>query len=313
MAFSRNMSDAQRIAVYRQMTQENCDWFNDLKRLKLPIWKDATGGIHSLAAIKRLRIYKHGHRIPVIFSHELGQRDNADTIMQRGQAFVFDSDWIKTLEGSYSLPVRGKKDRITGALAVLRLNEPHGPLDWKDAKAIEENLETSKDIVPRSQLKAGQKRVLDLVEKIYHTCTSSLWSNTNPLNPLHGKLKIVGGRSKEDAGWTDGATYIAINVERYDKVVMQDLHKLVFLTLHELVHCALREESVTAHGHSIEFYKLYHDLTQDDYNVMHHCQYLMRKLEYESRKKVRDRRGLQMEPPPEPPAAGVLVEEAASV
>lgn len=87
------------------------------------------------------------------------------------------------------------------------------------------------------------------------------------LRPRYGEVnapyrfQIFLGESDSAEAWTDGSSYIAINIRVLDTILshpLRTLHKLFSLVEHESAH---QGDSVGA-GHDLEFYERFHDISQ---------------------------------------------------
>lgn len=97
----------------------------------------------------------------------------------------------------------------------------------------------------------------------------------------HHRRKIIIGDSFGTAdGWTDGATYIALDRHFVQKLSFSvgGFTELIALYLHEMSHT---QEDADLPDHSIEFYRRYHDLTRDAFPLM--LNHLWQRLPYLAR------------------------------
>lgn len=118
-----------------------------------------------------------------------------------------------------------------------------------------EAIKTSKDILEEKDLTLRQQltlKVLRRYEKDIRYLVNSFSS------PKSSKRKIVAGRSQVADGWTDGATYIAVEYEKLKlgQKGTQGFTNLALLLLHEYIHI---ESDLKTHSHNAVFYEIYHN------------------------------------------------------
>jgi len=78
-------------------------------------------------------------------------------------------------------------------------------------------------------------------------------------NPRLARRVVVLGQSDTAQAWTDGATFIAINIDQIRRMLENRRFlstPFLYLILHEYCH---RENDEQAHTHGPEFYRLFHD------------------------------------------------------
>lgn len=127
----------------------------------------------------------------------------------------------------------------------------------------EVSLISEKDL-PKETLRAWRpaKRALE-----GYACLCAGGSLYNDLRPAYGeankpyRFRIFCGRSSRAEAWTDGKSYIAIDVRQMESLPshpLQTLQKLFSLVEHEVAH---KGDSIGA-GHDLSFYERFHEINQ---------------------------------------------------
>lgn len=126
------------------------------------------------------------------------------------------------------------------------------------------------DLIDPAELGAAEQAVLDFLGRVYHyAARAASYTSPDPQERTTFRQHRVlrAGRSATAQGWTDGRSYIALNIEEVRAATRRTgggfngfcaLTRLYFVMLHELCHT---ERSSTA-LHDVTFYKHYHDASQ---------------------------------------------------
>lgn len=125
---------------------------------------------------------------------------------------------------------------------------------------LEKGFDTNHELIPADDWGLDEKVVVQLCDRLGHW-----FSNALEVAPR----RIVVGLSGSADGWTDGATYIALNrswLEKLEPGMVQDMVEIGSLLLHEYCH---DESDLASHTHSLEFYQRYHDAYSDLASFVH--------------------------------------------
>lgn len=85
------------------------------------------------------------------------------------------------------------------------------------------------------------------------------WRRADTIDPLCPKREVLIGKSDVAHMWTDGKTYIAVNIQLVNNLLNRNvtLSKFLSIFLHEYCH---DEEDKGGHVHSPDFFEEYHEL-----------------------------------------------------
>jgi len=87
----------------------------------------------------------------------------------------------------------------------------------------------------------------------------SMWNGTTYDN---AKRKIIAGQSETAKMWTDGKTFIAVDIETL-KLMRRGLWgcmEIIDIMIHEYIHTS---SDIDSHSHNFEFYEMFHNITID--------------------------------------------------
>lgn len=122
-----------------------------------------------------------------------------------------------------------------------------------DFEGLVQEMDGTHEILDDTSLEEEQKVVLNCLREINDQAAVLFESRKI-------RRKLVAGKSDQASAWTDGVSYIAINVRRL--WAMRDNHalRLIALLAHEYTH---NDPSSVDHDHDYEFYTRFHDALLD--------------------------------------------------
>lgn len=176
----------------------------------------------------------------------------ADKIMQAKKAVVFDKGVLDAWEVKPEQFVEHVLMRFTWRLGSLTEYIPLDELDMSDSKDY--RILNDNEITPR------EKMILQIIEYYGHVFSWKFRHHNEERTPR----KIRAGKSSCFAGWTDGMSYIALDIKeirsRAKAMTYAKWTELVRIVLHEYCHSS---PDTAAHTHDAHFYQLYHDMSRD--------------------------------------------------
>lgn len=218
----------------------------------LQLFQSTSGRFYSLKQLLRLR-----EEYPAVAVGDKWDM-RADKAMQMKLGFVLAKQTLESANCDSLKTLMEKLDALSVQLNLVhsyslktnRLNT------WpiKTLSQLDGELDHKYELLQDEDLKPLQLAILE-------TCRKASKNMAYGMN--RQERRIVMGRSKTANGWTDGETYIAINVD-YIKRHGGDVGlwaQLGFLLTHEYCHA---ERSNATHQHTPEFYEEFHDAVRGD-------------------------------------------------
>jgi len=176
----------------------------------------------------------------------------ADKVMQRKMALVLDNEVLD----QWGIQPEEFPELLGRWRYGLRKNVIYKPLDEIDMSEVNDHR-----ILNEEQLTPRERMVLEIIE-------SAQWSFRNifyDTNESREPRLIRAGESSTADGWTDGSSYIAINVGFLRNRIKRGLtwamwYEIAALVLHEYCHS---DSDTSSHSHDPHFYQLYHDTSTE--------------------------------------------------
>lgn len=245
------LTDEQRAVLSKQFITGEIEY---TKGRRLKLFKDVQGKTHSLGKLAKLK------ESITISSKDIAL---ADKVHNRKLAFVLD---LVVLE---NFGVDSLKSLFKGIKELKNKGDSFYKYDYsffnnledkliEDITIFNEQIKSHSEIIEDKNLTLKQKLVLEVLNK---NSTKIKDLVNKYLSPKTSIRKIVAGKSELADGWTDGKSYIAIEIDFIDESSkgVWGFTKLCNLILHEYIH---RFNSSKSHSHDAIFYEAYHLCSQ---------------------------------------------------
>jgi hypothetical protein len=176
----------------------------------------------------------------------------ADKIMQENRAVIFDEG---LLEQWQTTPIKFITD------VLYRFDARAGTyLDYVPLELLDATTEGDYRLLADKELTKRERVIMDVLDRSSWDVRRLLYSQ----NEIREPRILRAGQSNHAMGWTDGSSYIAINIDEIRKrakvLNWANWFSLARLMLHEYCHA---EPDTSAHSHDAHFYQLYHDASRD--------------------------------------------------
>lgn len=241
-----SLSDEERIALCRALASEG-NWG---KHRGSKIFVDTSGRGWSLNMLTRLRgTNKYETRPSGKIGYSFAAVGDvwADKIMQRMSGLVFDE---KMLEHLNTTPKEFFKFEYN-----LKSKFEYVPL-----MELAKSTNSEYHLVPEHQETKAEKRIIKALSTVQWDIIQTKSELLNLTDRWGRQRTIRIGMSDAANGWTDGSSYIALNRDfiKRQGTARAGLMTILNLFIHELCH---DDDDTGTHVHSVEFYKIYHDIT----------------------------------------------------
>jgi len=247
-----NLSHAERISVLLSF-DPGYSSFSKIRAQKL--FEDIQGKLWSINTIMRaansMTLLPCGS-LAVSFA-EAGDR-KADRLMEQRGGIVFDSSIFEALSD-------GGLD-----LAPEEFFKHFAPYHFADGvryvpfKKLVAGTKSTHSVIPDNALTAKELDFIAALSAVNHDIAQCGDDNHRYCREKVRALRV--GVSDTADGWTDGATYIAINRDFLKKNLCgrsEHFGNLVILLIHEYCH---DDDDAGTHVHGLEFYKKFHDIAR---------------------------------------------------
>lgn len=234
------LSDHEREFVAKQLADGTYD-AEDARDMRILF--DVTGRAWAPGTLEN---HLQRHSVPAVTVAPEGDF-KADTLMQKGLAFVF---------ASRTLDMFGV-ETLEELIAVLEKRVKN--FDWPrhttvlDYERATAGLSDRHRIVDDESLTAKERFLINFLRSIYHRCCGC----------QEKPRRLVVGESETANGWTDGATYIALRRDHVQRA--ESLEGWLYIA--ELIHHEQTHQDATTeqHNHTPEFYRAFHDTLREGF------------------------------------------------
>jgi hypothetical protein len=279
-----NLSPNERIAMISQLLTGDMK-YKDARTMRLfqDVQEKAWSINQIVVAASQKSKFKLNPDHTLALSFAPARNNKADRLMQDMRALILDQSllevWEVSAENFVEKVLSRFKPGITGKIVYKKLND------------LDATLDDTYQLLEASELTARETLILKVLEHCKYEFT---WLFAYSRDPDINFRTFRIGKSSHAAGWTDGSTYIAIDIEEIRAVVKSPVwstwYALARVMLHEYCHDA---PNLAAHTHDAHFYQMYHDMSRHlgaITNKLHSC-YL--KLLQNQGKKIPQRIQLQ--------------------
>lgn len=210
---------------------------------KVKLFTDVTGRHWSLRGLGKWSSWGRKSKVPCTVARDgdaLG-----DKLMQHHIAFVFSEETLERFEVA----------SVPALLNLLRRKESWYVEKWVATpfEKLEKQLGRSYQLVPKDELTAKERALLNTIENAADNIASGLRSEERRKT----RTIALGVSACADA-WTDGSSYITINRKflKHVQPTIEGWVRIGSLMLHEYCH---DEPNTETHIHTPEFYRRFHD------------------------------------------------------
>lgn len=220
--------------------------------------KDARGRYHSLAALMRCMIGDCGFNRVTMHDGAQGTRRAAELVHINKVAFVLHSDMGEWASGV---------DTVELCKALLR-ERPYVDLDRIRSRVVDfavaaESVNSDYELINPKELSKRDRAIMKAMTEASRGIAEAAWwgakaAGLEPDRCPNRPRRLMFGRSEQALAWTDGDSYIAIDLRHARKIGkgLNGVTAVASTLLHEYCH---DRPSNDAHDHDLEFYEIFHN------------------------------------------------------
>ena len=281
-----NLNTSERAAMIDQLRSGELYYHN---ACSMRLFLDAQGKTWSSGQIKNAYgsksrfILSPAKKLLVTFS-KVNDRIG-DKVMQENKALVLDECLLEQWECE-------PDEFIEDVLKQFEYSHKYN-MEYQPLNKIDTNKDVSCQVIDDKDLTPRQRMVLGIL----NNTSWYMWRAFYRVNEHRGHRIIRAGKSNYARAWTDGSTYVAINIEeiksRISTMTIGKWGELLNLLLHEFCHA---EPDTESHLHDAHFFQLFHDTSESimDMAEQAHRAYLKRLIHESKKNKLPQKLQLQV-------------------